>query len=126
MKPFAVASWVAKFVVSLTFLLVVIPGCLYAGMLGVIYLYEKHQETLKIQHQAHVAWCSDEQSNLDTAVGARSVDYSSMPAGAHIDFGGKGPGKADDGVKVWHFEDGTELPLDEFIARTKKNLEQCK
>lgn len=40
------------------------------------------------------------------------------------DKGGKdveGIGKKD-GVKVWYFNDGSTMPLDAFIAKTKANL----
>ena len=126
MTPFKLALWIAKFVVSLALLLVVIPTGVFYGGAYAVSVYQDRQATKARRAKD----CAADRAELQQVVKQKKdMDEVVLPKGFEDAI--EQPlynGKATSGVggnsqhPLWFFEDGSSVPLDEFIATTQKDI----
>ena len=127
MTPVKLALWISKFVVSLALLLVVIPTGVFYGGAYAVSAYQEHQAT----KARRASECAEDKLELRyvSEMKVKTFTDVTLPKGyedatmqpmenGHITKGIGGNLQH----PLWFFEDGSSVPLDDFIATTQKDI----
>jgi hypothetical protein len=98
---------------------------------GAWYLKTQHDEKVNAAHERNAINannCALDRDDLRKAIAAKQPpEEKGIPPWELKYKGNAGVEKDSKGNYMWYFEDGSEMPLDEFIERTTKDMQKaCK